>query len=329
MPKHKPVQGKSTLPGQLDLDVDASNVGRTLAAIAVDINQRDKLARENIFEIGRLLVEAEKACEHGKWMKWLKAEFGWTNQTARNYMAAHELAERFKTVLNLKVPMRVIYALGHSYIDDPDLPAVIDALSAVKADRDEPMSFNHALEVISDTKLRMEFGDYPAEALRAMGRVRDLPWGEAAIAALKAERPEDDRFYMWHHAQAIVDRVQRAYEAEHQTEAEREAEAEIAAEIEAVAAGDDADDAGGDIDDADDAEAAPAPKVNRRSSMTARDRNARQIFLKDCNDAGIAAERYDGPIDDEVLRACRRAAEAWTKLADKLEAAAQVKAEAA
>jgi hypothetical protein len=83
-------------------------------------------------------------------------------------------------------------------------------------------------------------------------------------------------------------------------------------------------------DAGDDAEAGPAPeaKANKRAE-TSYDRNARQGFLKDCNDAAICAEDYKGPIDDEVLRACRRVADAWAKLADELEREAAAPAEAA
>jgi hypothetical protein len=36
--------------------------------------------------IGRLLIEAKKAVEHGQWLPWLDAHFGWSERTARHYM---------------------------------------------------------------------------------------------------------------------------------------------------------------------------------------------------------------------------------------------------
>jgi hypothetical protein len=30
---------------------------------------------------------------HGKWLPWLKAEFGWEDQTARNFIAVHALID--------------------------------------------------------------------------------------------------------------------------------------------------------------------------------------------------------------------------------------------
>jgi hypothetical protein len=52
-----------------------------------------KLAK-GIFEIGRLLIERKNDLDltHGKWLPWVKAEFGWSERTAQRYMGA---AERF------------------------------------------------------------------------------------------------------------------------------------------------------------------------------------------------------------------------------------------
>jgi len=85
------------------------NTRRSLAAIAADINQ---VARHNIFELGKLLLEADKQCEYGQWGHWLAKEFAWSADTADRYMAAAKLAATFRTVRILKVPPTVIYALA-------------------------------------------------------------------------------------------------------------------------------------------------------------------------------------------------------------------------
>ena len=41
--------------------------------------------------IGRLLVEAKARCKHGQWLPWLEREFGWSDDTARNYMGIYAL----------------------------------------------------------------------------------------------------------------------------------------------------------------------------------------------------------------------------------------------
>lgn len=46
----------------------------------------------NMIEIGRHLIAAKAEVEHGNWSNWLKENFGWTDRTARNFMA---VADRF------------------------------------------------------------------------------------------------------------------------------------------------------------------------------------------------------------------------------------------
>jgi hypothetical protein len=285
---------------------DRSNAGRTLDAIAGDIH---RLECAKIFDIGALLVEAEKACEHGEWRKWLKNEFEWSHDTARNYMNAARLVANDERVRHLRVPATIIYALA----DDVDdiTPKLIDALVEATAGG-KRLSVSDADSIIIPTAQRIKYGNYPEAALAAMADVDGgEPWSETAIAALKEERPTTDE-----EAEAIVRRVEAAYDADEESADDEDDEAD----------GDrgNADDGAASAEpDGDDDDADPAAAAKRRSSSW--DRNARQIFLKDCNDAAISAEAYEGPIDEEVLRACRAAADAWAALADELEAAASAK----
>jgi hypothetical protein len=274
---------------------ERSNVGRNLDAIAVDIHQ---LERASVFEIGELLVEAEAACEHGEWRAWLKSEFEWSHDTARNYMNAARLVANDERVRHLRVPATIIYALA----DDVDeiTPKLIDALVEATASG-RRLSVSDADSIIIPAARRIKYGDHPEVAWIEMERVDGEPWGKAAIAALKAECPTTAK-----EAAAITRRVREAHKAGINA-------GEVnAGEVNA-----------GEVN-AGEHEITPAPAPKKRPDAYAR--NARQLFLKDCNDAAISAEAYEGPVDDEVLRECRRAADAWAALADKLEAAAEAKA---
>jgi hypothetical protein len=46
-------------------------------------------ARNAVFEIGKHLTEAREKCPHGKWLPWLRDEFGWSHTTADKYMSIH------------------------------------------------------------------------------------------------------------------------------------------------------------------------------------------------------------------------------------------------
>jgi hypothetical protein len=214
---------------------------RDLNAIAADIH---RLQRNRAFEVGELLAEAQEACEHGQWMTWLDNEFDWSHDTAMRYVSAYRLADKFRTVRNLPIPSRVVYALA-SDLDDPDLPAIIEMLAEETKGSAKQISVGDADDVIRIVKARREYGDYPDVALFAMSLVDDgSPEGDATVAALKAARPTTDEA-----TAEIVSACRRAYEAE-EAKAVVEEEAETTLERDS-----DADDSDADDQDAGDPEA--------------------------------------------------------------------------
>jgi Protein of unknown function (DUF3102) len=183
-------------------EAERSNSGRTLDVITAEIQQ---IERRNVFDIGKLLVEANKVCDHGDWLPWLKAEFEWSHDTARNYMNAYRLADDDERVRNLTVPLRIIYALANDV--DEYTPGMIDALvEATKGGK--KLSVSEAEDVAAAAYRRSKYGDYPEAALDEMAAVDGEPWGDAAIAALKAARPTTAE-----EVRAIADSAWQAYKA--------------------------------------------------------------------------------------------------------------------
>jgi hypothetical protein len=165
-----------------------SNTKRDLAVIASDIHALERL---RAFDIGKLLIEARDACEHGEWGDWLDREFDWSHDTADNYMAAARLEGKFRTVRNLKVPMRTIYDLGlDDDIDAADMPAIIDALA--KASKSKSINASRAEEVINLARLRIAYGDYPVATLLALDDLNNSEWTGQAAESLKKAAPTTD-----------------------------------------------------------------------------------------------------------------------------------------
>jgi hypothetical protein len=214
--------------------VAATNSKRDLAAIAGDIHT---LERRNVFEIGKLLIEAHDACEHGEWGNWLDREFDWSDDTAGRYMAASRLADKFRTVRNLKIPARTLYDLADD-LEDADLPAIIEALG--RTSKAKALSVARAEEVIDLTRLRLAYGNYPTATLHALDDLNGDEWAKQASEKLKEVRPETDE-----EAERIVDTYRPP-----------------APEIEP-----DDQDAGGE-DDADEPPPRPAPKPPRPEPET-------------------------------------------------------------
>jgi hypothetical protein len=66
-----------------------SNSQTRLAALADQLRDCLKADAKNIYTYGAILTEANRILEHGQWGPWLE-DFGISEASARNYMAAHK-----------------------------------------------------------------------------------------------------------------------------------------------------------------------------------------------------------------------------------------------
>jgi Protein of unknown function (DUF3102) len=178
------------------------NTKRSLDVIAAEIHQ---VERANIFAIGELLAEADRACEHGEWLQWLEDNFTWwSHDTALRYMAAYRLSAKYARVRNLRVPSTIIYDLGDD-IDDPDLPTIIEALGKATKGKTKVITVDEAEDVIELTKLRIKLGDYPKATLSALDKniPDDAEWAAEASEELKKAQPDTaeaaDAIVLAHH----------------------------------------------------------------------------------------------------------------------------------
>jgi Protein of unknown function (DUF3102) len=73
---------------------------------ATEIRRLGKRVVGDVIEIGRRLVECrDNHLKHGEWLSWLEKEFGWTDQTARNFINVYEQSKS-KNFLNLACSAR-------------------------------------------------------------------------------------------------------------------------------------------------------------------------------------------------------------------------------
>jgi hypothetical protein len=82
-----------------------------LAEHADAIRSLGKRVIADVIEIGRRLTDAKQLAGHGNWIPWLDREFGWTEQTALNFIRVYELAES-KNFLDLSLPVSGLYLLA-------------------------------------------------------------------------------------------------------------------------------------------------------------------------------------------------------------------------
>lgn len=100
-----PPKPKGNISGAVDAE---------LTAHADEIRRLYKRTIGDIVEIGRRLIAAKPLAGHGNWLSWLKREFGWKEQSARNFMNVAELAAKSPTVRDLNINFRGLYLLAAS-----------------------------------------------------------------------------------------------------------------------------------------------------------------------------------------------------------------------
>src|SRR5262245_27756486 len=98
-------------PPQSETALVSSDIDSVVAehARAIRVLARNVIA--NVVEIGRRLTEVHDRIEHGQWLMFLDREFGWSDQTARNFMHVFDLSNS-KRVLDLDLPLRSLYLLA-------------------------------------------------------------------------------------------------------------------------------------------------------------------------------------------------------------------------
>jgi hypothetical protein len=75
------------------------------------IRELVKLTAQGILKIGGYLTDVKERLAHGKWLPWLEHEFGWSDDTALNFM---RVAERFKArnFRDLQIDASALYLMA-------------------------------------------------------------------------------------------------------------------------------------------------------------------------------------------------------------------------
>jgi hypothetical protein len=104
----KPAQNKPAPSKRRSLAVGPE---KQLAAHATVIRQLGKRVIGDVIEIGRRLTECKDIAGHGNWLPWLDREFGWTDDTALNFIRVHELSKS-RNFRDLNLPVSGLYLLA-------------------------------------------------------------------------------------------------------------------------------------------------------------------------------------------------------------------------
>ena len=127
-------------------DVLETKVAEQVRSSADRIRERVKKTVEDIIEVGNDLLTVKESLQHGQFGAWLKAEFGWSERTAQNFMS---VADRFKSenVADLRIQPSAAYFLAA-----PSVPDEARQVAVEKAEAGEEITFAAAKQIVAEAK---------------------------------------------------------------------------------------------------------------------------------------------------------------------------------
>lgn len=188
--------------GMNDLISMLENRYMTLPQRADRIRSLVNVVRGCIIEVGRELIEAKAEVPHGQWLPWLEREFGWTEDTAQNYMRVAKAFEipNGSVFGALTIDATALYALSA-----PDVPQSAREAAIEQAEAGERITKAAAEKLVAQAEKDMarKIREALAEECRASKareteaiqkakdkHAKDTAALQAAIAKIKAERKE-------------------------------------------------------------------------------------------------------------------------------------------
>ena len=151
VPQHETMSpGDLAIPERFDYSPLSTEVAQQAQTAAERIRCMVKRTLEDLLAVGEDLVAVKQALPHGSFGPWLRAEFGWSERTARNFMA---VAERFgsksATISDLHIEPTAAYLLAA-----PSVPEAASEAAIQRAESGERITGSVAKEIVRKVRNR-------------------------------------------------------------------------------------------------------------------------------------------------------------------------------
>ena len=125
-----------------------TKVAEQARSSAERIRQSVKKTLESIIEVGQDLVAVKEALPHGQFGPWLKAEFGWGERMAQNFMAvAGAFGPKTEIIADLAIQPTAAYLLAAPSAPDEARRAALE-----RAEAGEQITSAVAKEILAETR---------------------------------------------------------------------------------------------------------------------------------------------------------------------------------
>lgn len=155
-------------------------------ASAARIRETVKRTIEDIIAVGAELLSVKEELPHGQFIPWLRAEFGWTERTARNFMAVAEaFGPKTEMISDLRIDPTAAYLLAAPSAPDEAREAAVE-----RAESGERITAKVAKKILAEERKkparrrRRASSDKLGERLeKLLARVRDQ-WNQKELGEL-------------------------------------------------------------------------------------------------------------------------------------------------
>jgi hypothetical protein len=145
----QPQKGELVVVG-FNYDLLEAKVAEQARSSAERIRQKVKKTLESIIEVGNDLVAVKEALPHGQFGPWLRAEFGWSERMAQNFMAvAGAFGPKTEIIADLAIQPTAAYLLAAPSAPDEARQAALE-----RAEAGEQITTAVAKEILAETRKR-------------------------------------------------------------------------------------------------------------------------------------------------------------------------------
>jgi hypothetical protein len=161
-------------------------VAKKAQAAAEHIRETVKRTIEGIIEVGQDLLGVKEALPHGQFGPWLRAEFGWTERTARNFMAVAEaFGPKTEIISDLRIDPTAAYLLAAPSAPDEAREAAVE-----RAESGERITAKVAKKILAEERKKpakkrkkAAAGELEGQLMKALERFRDR-WNPKEVTEL-------------------------------------------------------------------------------------------------------------------------------------------------
>ena len=115
-----------------------------------EIRERLRRSAQDVWEIGQKLADVRSRLKYGQFLTWIKAEFGWSQRTAYNFINVYEtFGDRFANLAKVNIATSLLYQLA-----SPSVPEELREQILRAAEQGDTMTAQELRDTIQKRRLK-------------------------------------------------------------------------------------------------------------------------------------------------------------------------------